>query len=232
MQHPRWREGRLSTGFIAEEFPDGFQPLVAKGETERRLAVVAAHIDHVLNERKRRISGQLREPEQLRFELKRIVAMGRSRVELEIDAKKSGVAIVVRRRPQGRGPFGLEAGRSPVARNRRRRRDRRAGAPDPQRLCALACGRRRRRARLHPPRGPARRADDRAQGRRRLEDAALPDARPRQGDRGQGRAGGEGGRAALHRRGDEDGERAERRARRDGQGDSVQGRRFAARSTR
>src|SRR5271163_4070695 len=64
MQHPRWREGRLSTGFIAEEFPDGFQPLVAKGETERRLAVAAAHIDHTLNERKRRISGQLREPER------------------------------------------------------------------------------------------------------------------------------------------------------------------------
>ena len=30
MQHPRWREGRLSTGFIAEEFPDGFRPLVAE----------------------------------------------------------------------------------------------------------------------------------------------------------------------------------------------------------
>ena len=26
MQHPRWRAGRLSTGFIAEEFPDGFKP--------------------------------------------------------------------------------------------------------------------------------------------------------------------------------------------------------------
>ena len=26
MQHPRWREGRLSTGFIAEEFPGGFAP--------------------------------------------------------------------------------------------------------------------------------------------------------------------------------------------------------------
>ena len=94
MQHPRWREGRLSTGFIAEEFPDGFQPLIAKGETERRLAVAAAHIDHVLNERKRHISGQLREPEQLRFETKRIVVMGKSRIEIEIDAKKSGVAIV------------------------------------------------------------------------------------------------------------------------------------------
>src|SRR5208337_3599538 len=90
MQHPRWREGRLSTGFIAEEFPDGFHPLVAKGETECRLAVVAAHVDHVLNERKRRISGQLRAPENLRFETKRVVVMGRSRVELEIDAKKGG----------------------------------------------------------------------------------------------------------------------------------------------
>ena len=94
MQHPRWREGKLSTGFIAEEFPDGFQPLVAKGETERRIAAAAAHIDHVLNQRKRRISGQLREPEQFRFELKRVVVMGRSRIELEIDAKKSGFSIV------------------------------------------------------------------------------------------------------------------------------------------
>src|SRR5271170_4318944 len=95
MQHPRWREGRLSTGFIAEEFPDGFRPLVATGEPERRLAVAAAHIDHTLNERKRRISGQLREPEQVRFELKRVVALGESRVELEIDLKKGGVEIVL-----------------------------------------------------------------------------------------------------------------------------------------
>ena len=95
MQHPRWREGRLSTGFIAEEFPDGFRPLVATGEPERRLAVAAAHIDHTLNERKRRISGQLRAPEEMRFELKRIVAMGESRVELEIDPKKDGIGIVL-----------------------------------------------------------------------------------------------------------------------------------------
>jgi propionyl-CoA carboxylase alpha chain len=94
MQHPRWREARLSTGFIAEEFPDGFHPLVAKGETELRLAVAAAHIDHTLNERKRHISGQLREPEQMRFELKRVVAMGKSRLELEIDPKQDDVSIV------------------------------------------------------------------------------------------------------------------------------------------
>jgi propionyl-CoA carboxylase alpha chain len=95
MQHPRWREGRLSTGFIAEEFPDGFRPLAAEGVTERRLAAAAAHIDHVLNERKRRISGQLRAPEKLRFELKRVVELGKSRIELEIDPNRDGIAIVL-----------------------------------------------------------------------------------------------------------------------------------------
>jgi propionyl-CoA carboxylase alpha chain len=94
MQHPRWREGRLSTGFIAEEFPDGFHPLVAEGETERRLVVAAAMIDHTLNLRKRHISGQLREPDQMRFELKRVVAMGNARVELEIERRMIGVAIM------------------------------------------------------------------------------------------------------------------------------------------
>jgi propionyl-CoA carboxylase alpha chain len=94
MQHPRWREGRLSTGFIAEEFPDGFHPLAAEGETERRLVVAAALIDHTLNQRKRHISGQLRGPEQVRFELNRVVALGNRRVELEIEPRHAGVAIL------------------------------------------------------------------------------------------------------------------------------------------
>src|SRR5580704_16218459 len=94
MQHPRWREGRLLTGFIAEEFPDGFHPLAAEGETERRLVVAAALIDHTLNQRKRHISGQLRDPEQMRFELKRVVALGNRRVELEIEPRHAGVAIL------------------------------------------------------------------------------------------------------------------------------------------
>ena len=93
MQHPRWREGRLSTGFIAEEFPDGLHPLVAEGETERRLVVAAALIDHTLNQRKRHISGQLREPELVRFELKRVVALGVKRIELEIEPRGAGVTI-------------------------------------------------------------------------------------------------------------------------------------------
>ncbi|HXZ18275.1 MAG TPA: biotin/lipoyl-containing protein, partial [Roseiarcus sp.] len=93
MQHPRWRDGRLSTGFIAEEFPQGFHPLIAEGETERRIAVVAAHMDHVLNVRKRRVSGQLRAPELLVFDTKRTVALGPSRIELEVEPRASGLSM-------------------------------------------------------------------------------------------------------------------------------------------
>ena len=62
MNHPRWRGGNLSTGFIAEEFPKGFAVRVPEGEIARRLAAVAAAIDHVLGERKRQISGQIDRP--------------------------------------------------------------------------------------------------------------------------------------------------------------------------
>src|SRR5271167_2784159 len=53
MQHKRWQEGRLSTGFIAEEFPDGFAAAAPEGLIARRIAAVAAAVDHVLGERKR-----------------------------------------------------------------------------------------------------------------------------------------------------------------------------------
>ena len=59
MAHPRWKSGKLSTGFIAEEFPEGFHPQVPDGERAEVLAAVAAAIDHVLGERKRQISGQM-----------------------------------------------------------------------------------------------------------------------------------------------------------------------------
>ena len=43
--------------------------------------MAAALIDHTLNQRKRHISGQLRAPEHMRFELKRVVALGVKRIE-------------------------------------------------------------------------------------------------------------------------------------------------------
>jgi propionyl-CoA carboxylase alpha chain len=59
MSHPRWREGNLSTGFIAEEFPKGLAARAPEGEVARRIAAVAAAVDSIYGERKRQISGQL-----------------------------------------------------------------------------------------------------------------------------------------------------------------------------
>jgi propionyl-CoA carboxylase alpha chain len=59
MAHPRWRKGELSTGFIAEEFPGGFQNPAPAGESAMILSAVAVAIDHKIGSRKRRISGQL-----------------------------------------------------------------------------------------------------------------------------------------------------------------------------
>jgi propionyl-CoA carboxylase alpha chain len=59
MAHPRWRAGKLSTGFIAEEFKDGFHNPPAEGESAKILSAVAVAIDNKLGQRKRLISGQL-----------------------------------------------------------------------------------------------------------------------------------------------------------------------------
>jgi propionyl-CoA carboxylase alpha chain len=59
MGNPRWREGALSTGFIAEEFPDGFKGNPVTPELADRLTTIACVIDHVENRRKRKISGQM-----------------------------------------------------------------------------------------------------------------------------------------------------------------------------
>ncbi|WP_394691863.1 acetyl-CoA carboxylase biotin carboxylase subunit [Hoeflea sp.] len=57
MQHPRWREGRLSTGFIAEEYPDGFAPVPPNENSIERFAIVGLVLSHILGERNAQISG-------------------------------------------------------------------------------------------------------------------------------------------------------------------------------
>ncbi len=95
MGHPRWKEGRLSTGFIAEEFPDGFRAEAPTGELARRMAAVAAWIDHLLNERKRRISGQMREADAVRFERERVVMLGSERNELVVEDAPDGTIAIL-----------------------------------------------------------------------------------------------------------------------------------------
>src|SRR6478752_4116463 len=92
MSHPRWREGRLSTGFIAEEFPKGFSARPPEGEIARRLAAVAAAIDHVLGERKRQISGQLT-GRLVQRERRRAVWLDRDEIGLDVAREADGIAV-------------------------------------------------------------------------------------------------------------------------------------------
>jgi propionyl-CoA carboxylase alpha subunit len=92
MAHPRWQAGKLSTGFIAEEFPGGFHAQIPEGETAHVLAAVAAAIDHVLGERRRRISGQLRGKAVTR-ESERAVWLGEREIRLEVKRENGVIAI-------------------------------------------------------------------------------------------------------------------------------------------
>jgi len=59
MQHPRFRSGELTTGFIAEEYPDGFTGAAASPELLRKIAAVAGFIATARADRARRVDGQL-----------------------------------------------------------------------------------------------------------------------------------------------------------------------------
>ena len=92
MAHPRWRACKLSTGFIAEEFPGGFHAIAPEGERAQALASVAAAIDHVLGERKRRISGQM-DGRGVTRESRRAVWLGETEYRLEVKRENGTIEV-------------------------------------------------------------------------------------------------------------------------------------------
>jgi propionyl-CoA carboxylase alpha chain len=59
MQHPRFRSGELTTGFIAEEYPEGFHGAPASHALKRSLAAIAGFLATARADRARRVDGQL-----------------------------------------------------------------------------------------------------------------------------------------------------------------------------
>jgi propionyl-CoA carboxylase alpha chain len=91
MAHPRWRAGKLSTAFIAEEFPHGFVRTPPSAAVARRIAAVAAAIDHLLGERKRQISGQLNPA--LTRERRRAISLGGEIVHADVEHDGDATAV-------------------------------------------------------------------------------------------------------------------------------------------
>ena len=93
MHHPRWISGDLSTGFIAEEFPEGFALPAPQGEVALRMAAIAIACDHKLNQRKRHVSAQMEGWRKVAFERTRIVALGAERFEGQVSEQGGAVVI-------------------------------------------------------------------------------------------------------------------------------------------
>ena len=235
MQHPRWREGGLSTGFIAEEFPDGFkapQPAGRRRARAWRRSAPPSTISH--NERKRQISGQMRPARDrvassatgsVMLGRERLDVRGRGRATADIAIVIDGEACAGRDRdwrpgePVWRGTVGGEPSAVQVRPLLNGFQLSHAGA--------VGGG-----AGLHRARGGTR-GPDAGEGWRPTP-ASSCFARCRAWSRPscvQGRPGGEGRRTALHRRGHEDGERAARRARRAPSRRSTRRKATASRST-
>ncbi len=92
MQHERWREGRLSTGFIAEEYPDGFGPVEPDEASLKHFAATALALSRVASERNAKISGA-------HFNVgvgngaSKVVRIGQEELTAKIEHQEGGFAI-------------------------------------------------------------------------------------------------------------------------------------------
>ena len=59
MDHPRFRSGNITTAFIEEEYPDGFQGATLDDDTLKRVAAAAVAMNRVAEIRRTRISGTM-----------------------------------------------------------------------------------------------------------------------------------------------------------------------------
>ena len=98
MQNERFREGRLTTAFIAEEFPDGFEGVALDANEKRRTAALAACLNMIAQLRRSRISGTLPHHKR-RVGRDWIVVLDgalqeREEIGLRMKAKNEGASIV------------------------------------------------------------------------------------------------------------------------------------------
>jgi propionyl-CoA carboxylase alpha chain len=101
MQHPRFRSGDITTGFIAEEYPDGFHGAPADAQLTSDLAVIAGMVSVITDERAAEIDGQLGPPVHLPCE--RIVCFGGEEHRVRIKPYKGGTLAVL----DGAGPIDI-----------------------------------------------------------------------------------------------------------------------------
>ena len=220
MQHPRFRSGEITTGFIAEEYPDGFTGAPLDDTLTADLCALAAFIGTVHESRALLIDQQLGSPARaarehvvrldggaehhVRFAIDKVVVDGGDPLSFDADYAPGQRLVRARIGHRSRTVLVEKQGRSlrMTTRGGSHRVDRHDSA-------------RRRTCPPHDRKGPA----------RPLALPARADAGPGHPPRCRGRRQGRGRPADRGDGGDEDGKHPPRREERDGQGDSGRRRR-------
>ena len=101
MQHLRFRSGNITTGFIAEEYPDGFDGAPADAQLIADLAVIAGMVAAITDERAAEISDQL--GAQPHHACERVVKIGGGQHVVRIKPYTGGTLAVV----DGQGPIDI-----------------------------------------------------------------------------------------------------------------------------
>ena len=93
MQHPRFRSGEITTGFIAEEYPEGFEGAPADPQLMQDLAVIAGMVDAVAKKRAGAVSDQLNGP--VGHASERVVKIGGEDHHVRIKPYDGGTLAVI-----------------------------------------------------------------------------------------------------------------------------------------
>jgi propionyl-CoA carboxylase alpha chain len=93
MQHPRFRSGEITTGFIAEEYPEGFEGAPADDQLIADLAVIAGMVAVITDERATEISDQLGPPPH--FPCERVVCFAGGEHKVRIKPYKGGTLALL-----------------------------------------------------------------------------------------------------------------------------------------
>jgi len=89
MDHPRFASGDITTAFIEEEYPDGFQGVVLPEADLRRVAAAVAAMNRVVEIRRTRISGRMDNHER-RVGSDWVVALAGAEFPVHIEADPQG----------------------------------------------------------------------------------------------------------------------------------------------
>ncbi|MGR3793978.1 acetyl-CoA carboxylase biotin carboxylase subunit [Vannielia sp. SX4] len=92
MDHPKFVAGDMTTAFIAEEYPEGFEGVDLSGADKRRIAAAAAAMYRVAEIRRSRVSGRMDNHERM-VGSDWVVSVGGETLVTEIAADRAGSTV-------------------------------------------------------------------------------------------------------------------------------------------